>query len=144
MPRFLKPPQDHHRHQVADVQAIGRRIEPGVERPHTFIQPFGELRFVGRLMDQAAPFQVGDNIGGHEWLPENRRIGSRRFSSACGGFGAAVWRLLAARFTVLTVARTPSPTGGISKFNAANVEDFALLIDRFSGRTRVTANSILP
>ena len=29
MAGLLKPPQDHHRHQIADVQAIGRRIEAG-------------------------------------------------------------------------------------------------------------------
>ena len=39
MPGLLKPPQDHQGHQVADVQAVGRRIEADVDRPRLLGQP---------------------------------------------------------------------------------------------------------
>ena len=62
MPGLLKPPQDHQRHQVPDVQAVGRRIEAGVERAAAGAQPAGQLGVVGGLVDQAAPRQVGKDV----------------------------------------------------------------------------------
>ena len=35
----LKPPQREQRHEIADVQAVGRRIETGVERERALRQP---------------------------------------------------------------------------------------------------------
>ena len=42
---------------MADVQAVGRGIEAGVERAAVGRQPAGQVGVVGRLMDQAAPAQ---------------------------------------------------------------------------------------
>ena len=65
MPGLLEPPQDHQRHQVADVQAVGRGIEAGVDRPRLLHQQPRQVRIVGRLVDQPAPGEFGDDVG-HE------------------------------------------------------------------------------
>ena len=51
MPRLLKPPQDHQRHQMPDVQAIGRRIEARVHRSRLFHEQLRQIRVVGGLID---------------------------------------------------------------------------------------------
>jgi hypothetical protein len=62
MPGPLKPAENHHRHQVPDVQAIGRRVEAGVERPRLSIEPSGKPGVVGRLMDHAAAAKIGEDV----------------------------------------------------------------------------------
>ena len=58
MPGLLKAPQDHQRHQVADVQAVGRRIEADVDRPRLLDQQPRQIRVVGRLVDQTRARKV--------------------------------------------------------------------------------------
>ena len=62
MPGLLKPPQDHQRHQMADVQAVGRRIEAGIDRSRLFQQQLRQVRVVGGLVDQSAPGEFGNNV----------------------------------------------------------------------------------
>ena len=64
MSGLLEPPQDHQRHQVADVQAVGRRVEAGVDRPRLLQQQLRQVRVVGGLVDQSAPGEFGDDVGG--------------------------------------------------------------------------------
>ena len=52
-------------HQTADVQAIGRRIEADVDRARLGGQPGRQGRVVGRLLNQAAPFQIAVDIERH-------------------------------------------------------------------------------
>ena len=60
MPGPLEPPQHHQGHQMADVQAIGRGIEADIERARLGGQPAGQARVVSRLMNQAAPAEIGE------------------------------------------------------------------------------------
>jgi hypothetical protein len=57
MPGLLKAPQHEQWQQVADVEAIGRGIETGVNGARLFRQPFAEA-FIGRLMNEAAPLKI--------------------------------------------------------------------------------------
>ena len=47
----LKTPQNHERHQVADVHAVGRGIEAHVDRARFFPQEPLQINIVGGLID---------------------------------------------------------------------------------------------
>jgi len=59
---LLESAQDHQRHQVAHVQAVGRWVEPGVHRARLLHKPAGQGRVVGRLMDHSAPAEFGGEV----------------------------------------------------------------------------------
>ena len=44
VPGLLEPAQDHQRHQVSDVQAIGRGIKARVDRPRLLRSSRGDSR----------------------------------------------------------------------------------------------------
>jgi len=70
MARPLKATQHHQRHQMADVQAVGRRVEANVDRPRPLHQKFRQIGVVGRLVDQPPPGKLGDDVSG-EWRVES-------------------------------------------------------------------------
>ena len=57
MARLLEAPQRAQLEEVADVEAVGGRVEAGVDRETGLIEPLGELG-VGHLVDQAAEGEV--------------------------------------------------------------------------------------
>ena len=52
---LLEPPQHHQGHEVADVQAVGRRVEANVDGARLLAQQPRQVRVVGGLVDQSAP-----------------------------------------------------------------------------------------
>ena len=87
MSGLLKPPQDHQRHQVADVQAVGRRIEAGVDVRGFSISSRG--RFASSVVWLIRPRQESSammSVESGEWRVESgewRTIGhGNSFSSA--------------------------------------------------------------
>ena len=66
VPMLLHATQCHERQQVADVQAVGGGIKAAVERLRC-LEGFLEGFEVAALLEQAAPFEIGDQVGrGHE------------------------------------------------------------------------------
>ena len=65
MARQLETPQGEERNQVADVQAVGRRIEAGIERDGPFGQPPRQAVSVGAVSVETSPRQFAENIWGH-------------------------------------------------------------------------------
>ena len=78
MAEQLKPAQRQQRHQIADVQAVGRRVEAAVKRDGRgdFL---GQFRRVGAIGDQAAPFQFFQNA--HAGRLNCRRIANCQFAA---------------------------------------------------------------
>ena len=62
MPGLLKSPQDHQGHEVPHVETVGRRIEAGIDRPRPLHEPRGQVLVVGRLIDQPAPAEFGEQV----------------------------------------------------------------------------------
>ena len=60
MAEQLKPPQREQRHEMADVQAVGGRVEAAVKRDGRGDFLF-QFRRVGAIGDEAAPFQFFQN-----------------------------------------------------------------------------------
>ena len=60
MAEQLKPPQREQRHEIADVQAVRRRVEAAVKRDGRGDFLF-QFRRVGAIGDEAAPFQFFQN-----------------------------------------------------------------------------------
>ena len=60
---FLEALEDEHRHQMAEVQAVGRRVEAAIERYRFLSQQLVERLGVGDLGDQAALVQILDEGG---------------------------------------------------------------------------------
>ena len=58
----LKTPQHQQRDQAPDVQAVGRRVESAVQRAAFACKPLRQPRVVGRLVNEPALAQVGENI----------------------------------------------------------------------------------
>ncbi len=49
--------------QVADVEAVGRRIEPDVDTDGTGRQASGQRGPVGRVLHEAAGLELGEQVG---------------------------------------------------------------------------------
>ena len=66
-PGVLEPPQDQQPDQVADVQAVGRRVAAVVERQRPRGQAIGQRLAVGRVVHEAAGLEVVEQAlcGGH-------------------------------------------------------------------------------
>jgi hypothetical protein len=60
---FLEALEDEHGDQVAEVQAVRRRVEAAIERYRFLSQQLVERRSVGDLGDQAAIVQILDEGG---------------------------------------------------------------------------------
>ena len=61
---LLHATQRHERQQIADVKAVRGRVKAAVEglrRLERFVDGFE----VAGLLQQAAPFEIGDEVGGH-------------------------------------------------------------------------------
>ena len=50
----LETPQEQQRHQVADVQAVGRRVEAGVDRDRSLPQAVPQDLEIGVVVNQTA------------------------------------------------------------------------------------------
>ena len=63
---LLNAAQRHERQQVADVQAVCGGVKAAVEGLRC-LEGFLEGFEVAALLEQAAPFEIGDQVGrGHE------------------------------------------------------------------------------
>ena len=71
--RVLEPPQGAELHQVADVEAVRRRVEPGVDGEPGLVEALGKIR-VGHLVDQAAEGEVLRERGHASTLPYAGRL----------------------------------------------------------------------
>ena len=58
VPGQLEAAQQHSGNKMADVQAVGRGIEAGVDRAWLFRQPGRQIRIVGRLMNKVTPAEI--------------------------------------------------------------------------------------
>ena len=63
VPGILEAFEDQHRHQVAQMQAVRRRIEAAIERDLLLAQQLVECLRVGQLRDQTARVQVLEKGG---------------------------------------------------------------------------------
>ena len=81
---LLEPAERAELQQVAHVEAVRRRVEPGVDREPGLVEALRELR-VGHLVDQAAEGEVLRERGHASTLPYAGRLigrmGVRRRSS---------------------------------------------------------------
>ena len=66
MAQQLKPAQRQQRHQVADVQAVGRGVEAAVERDRARADALGQFLRVGAIGQQAAPLEFFQDVHGEE------------------------------------------------------------------------------
>ena len=69
--------QQHERHQMPDVEAVGRGVEAGIDATAGRGEPLTELARVGRLVDQAAGLEIGDKVVWHKMrsLPPHVVVG---------------------------------------------------------------------
>ena len=119
MSRPLEPPEHHHAQQVAHVQAVGRRVEAGVERAWLFVEP-GAKRRIGGLMDEAAPLEVCEE--GHEefmisdlgflmwrgsWIPPTNHFAAAHHKSEILNHKSLIPRATATDRRPRTDGRTP-------------------------------------
>ena len=63
MPGELQPAGGEDLHEVADLQARGRRVEADIEGDRARIQVFTQLVQIGGVLQQASPEQVVDYLG---------------------------------------------------------------------------------
>ena len=61
MSHLLKPAEQHDRHKAANVQAVGRGVEPAVQRHGPFGQALCKPLPIRAVRDQSAPFQFLDD-----------------------------------------------------------------------------------
>src|SRR5262249_22309880 len=61
MPQQLEPPKPQQWHQVPDVQAVRRRVEPAVQRDWPRCEPLEKDLFLRAIGHQSAPFQFRKN-----------------------------------------------------------------------------------
>ena len=66
----LEAAQPELAHQVADVQRVGGRVEPDVDADRAVGQARTEERLVGRVVDQAAGVQVGEQVHAAAIVPD--------------------------------------------------------------------------
>ena len=57
--------QQHERHKMPDVEAVGRGVEAGIDATAGRGEPLTELARVGRLVNQAAGLEIGDKVVCH-------------------------------------------------------------------------------
>ena len=82
---LLEPPQRAELQQVAHVEAVGRRVEAGVDREPRLVEALREIR-VGHLVDQAAEGEVLRERGHASTLPyAGRLIGRMGIRSVVSG-----------------------------------------------------------
>ena len=63
MPGLLETLEQQDRHQMAEMQAVGGRVEAAIERHRGFIQEFVQCGGIGDLGDEAAGVQVPEQGG---------------------------------------------------------------------------------
>ena len=61
--RPLQPVEQHDRDQVADVQAVGRAVEPDIAHHPPVGRERVERRLVGALVDEAARVELPQELG---------------------------------------------------------------------------------
>jgi hypothetical protein len=57
--------EEDQRHEMPDVEAVGGGVEPGVDPAARGRQPSPQASGVGRLVDEAAGLEIGEQIGVH-------------------------------------------------------------------------------
>ena len=60
----LEAPEQQQRHEIADVQALGRRVEADVERHRPALETLAQRVEIGVILNQPARQQVVDDGGG--------------------------------------------------------------------------------
>ncbi len=76
-PGPLEAAGGHHLHQVAHVQTHGGRVEPDIERDRARVEVLAQCVEIGRVLDEAAPGEVVENM--HGLIVPQR---AKRFSEA--------------------------------------------------------------
>ena len=76
---LLEAPERAELHEVAHVEAVRRRVEPGVDREPGLVEALREVR-VGHLVDQAAEDEVLRERGHASTLPYAGRLIGRMVS----------------------------------------------------------------
>ena len=71
----LEAAEREQRDEIADVQRIGRGIKAAVERDGAFGQAFRQGFPVGAVGEEAAPFQLFDDV---HWAARLSRLRARR------------------------------------------------------------------
>ena len=87
--RFLESPQRAQLHEVAHVEAVGRRVEAGVDRQPRLVEALREVH-VGHLVDEAAEGEVLRKRGHASTLPYAGRLIGRMGVSRDGRVGRIV------------------------------------------------------
>ena len=67
------PPEEHQGHEVADVQAVGRGVEAGVDAAAGRGEPVAKGRRVGRLVNEAPRLELGEQVVEHVATARGRR-----------------------------------------------------------------------
>ena len=62
MPGQLETAQTELTHEVPDVQRVGCRVESDVDADRSRLQPPGECRAVGAVVDEATGLEVGEQV----------------------------------------------------------------------------------
>ena len=63
MTEILKATQQQQRHEIADVEAVGGRVETAIQGDRACLEPGPERSVVGGVLDQAASRQVVEDRG---------------------------------------------------------------------------------
>src|SRR6202034_3882346 len=82
---LLEPPERAQLHEVAHMEAVGRRVEAGVHREPSSVEALREIR-IGHLVDQAAEDEVLRERGHASTLPYAGRLIGRMAPSGFSGF----------------------------------------------------------
>ena len=65
MPGSGHATEEDQRHEMPDVEAVGCGVKPGVDPAARGRQPGPQANGVGRLVDEAAGLEIGEQIGVH-------------------------------------------------------------------------------
>ena len=83
----LEAAHGEQQHQVADVQARRRGIEPAIERDRPGVERLTQLIGVGGMRDQPAPGQLVEDVGHRPIVPPSPDEGETAFALARGTCG---------------------------------------------------------
>ena len=120
----LEPAQHDQPDQVAVVQAVGRRVAAVVDGDRTACQAGGERVTVGRLLDQAAGVEVGEQVHRHRSSlhdASERAPASERPDNGLRGRGTP-WRHLRYRAPMATGPDTATDAAACARVFAALAE----------------------
>ncbi len=73
VPGDLEAPQHHQAEEVADVEAVGGRVEADVDGDRTVGEARGQRVAIGGVVDEAASVEVGEQVHGRQWWQKAQR-----------------------------------------------------------------------